>query len=79
MCLAEKTIKESIKDEVVSEETVKKVRVVKSKSLAGALVWFGYPYTKDEEGNFIFERTCKFDLAFKALHSTRAYYSNNAW
>ena len=58
---------------------MEKVRVVKSKNLAGALVWLGYSYEKDNEANFVFKRSYGFDLAFKALHSTRSYYNRERW
>ena len=58
---------------------VEKVRIVKSKNLAGALVWLGFSYIKDEEDNFIFKRSYGFDLAFKALHSTRSNYHRERW
>lgn len=57
----------------------KKIRVVRSQNLAGALAWLGYYYTRDKDGNFIFERSYGFDLAFKALHSTRHYYQRSMW
>lgn len=39
-----------------------KTRIVKSKSLAGALAWLGFAYKKNDD-DFIFERSYKFDLA----------------
>lgn len=51
-----------------------KTRIVKSSALSGALVWLGFAYTKDDNGNFIFERDIKFDKAFKDLHALRANY-----
>lgn len=54
---------------------MEKVRIVKSKALANALVWIGFSYTLDEEGQFIFERTREFDNAFRDLHSVRNYYT----
>lgn len=51
-----------------------KTRMVKSNALSGALVWIGFAYTKDDNGNFIFERDRKFDIAFKDLHALRANY-----
>lgn len=58
------------------EEKEVKYRVVKSKNLAGALVWLGYSYVKSDDGTFLFERSYDFDLAFRALHSTKSYYGN---
>lgn len=49
-----------------------KVRVVNSKSLAGALIWLGFEYQKDEEDNFVFERTKRFDYVWKDLHYLRS-------
>lgn len=55
-----------------------KVRVVKTKVMADALVWVGgFEYKKDEEGNFIFERTKDFDRAFKDLHYIRSLHIRN--
>lgn len=58
---------------------MEKLRVVKSRNLAGALAWLGYGYSEDSEGNFVFKRSYGFDLAFKALHSARAYYNKSRW
>lgn len=58
---------------------MEKFRIVKSKNLAGALVWLGYSYEKDDEANFVFKRSYGFDLAFRALHSTRSYYNRKSW
>lgn len=58
---------------------MEKVRIVRSKSLAGALVWLGYSYEKDDEDNFVFKRSYGFDLAFRALHSTKNYYNRERW
>ncbi|MGE7840693.1 hypothetical protein ACQKNX_07870 [Lysinibacillus sp. NPDC093712] len=52
-----------------------KIRIVKTRVLADALVWLGFEYTKDEEDNFIFERTPHFDRAWKDLHYVRSCYS----
>ena len=46
-----------------------KTRVVKARALADAL-----RYTKDYDGNFVFERTWRFDLAWKDLHAMRSMY-----
>lgn len=54
-----------------------KVRVVKSKALADALVWLGFEYSKDEEENYIFIRDRKFDRAWADLHGLRQTYRNN--
>lgn len=51
-------------------------RAVKSKNLAGALVWLGFSYITAEDGTFLFERSYDFDLAFRALHSTKSIYGN---
>lgn len=53
---------------------MEKIRIVKSKMMADALVWIGFDYTNDQEGNFIFVRTDKFDRAWKDLHALRALY-----
>lgn len=55
---------------------MEKVRVVKTKVLADALVWIGFEYSKDDEGNFIFVRTPNFDRAWKDLHALRALYGH---
>ena len=51
-----------------------KLRVVKSKCLAGALVWLGFEYKKDNDDNFVFERNYIFDLAWRDLHAMRQHY-----
>lgn len=51
-----------------------KVRIVKSRVLADALVWIGFDYEKDDEGNFLFKRTWQFDSAWKDLHALRSLY-----
>ena len=50
----------------------KKVRIVKGKCLADALVWLGFKYEKDENDNYIFERDWIFDVAWKDLHALRS-------
>jgi len=52
-----------------------KTKMIKSKILADSLVWLGFEYEKDEQGNFIFERTNYFEKAWKDLHYLRSYYS----
>lgn len=52
-----------------------KTRVVKARALADALRWIGFRYTKDDDGNFVFERTWRFDLAWKDLHAMRSMYT----
>lgn len=52
-----------------------KLRVVRSKMLAGSLVWLGFEYSKDEEGNYLFERTYKFDKAWDDLHYLKSIYN----
>lgn len=51
-----------------------KFRIVKSKCLAGALVWLGFEYKKDNDDNFVFERSYDFDYAWKDLHAMREHY-----
>lgn len=53
---------------------MEKVRVVKSKVLADALVWIGFEYSKDNEGTFVFKRNREFDRAWKDLHALRSMY-----
>lgn len=53
-----------------------KTRIVKTRVLADALVWIGFEYIKDDEGNFIFERTSSFDRAWKDLHYIRSLNTN---
>lgn len=53
---------------------MEKTRIVKSKVMADTLVWIGFEYTKDDNGNFIFVRTSNFDKAWKDLHALRALY-----
>lgn len=50
-----------------------KVRLVKSKCMADMLVWLGFEYKKTSEG-YEFERNCRFDAAWKDIHSLRQYY-----
>ena len=54
----------------MQERTVNE-RIVKSKCLAGALVWLGFEYEKTEEGFFAFKRDHYFDIAWKDLHAQR--------
>ena len=58
------------------EERKTNIKAIKSKNLAGALVWLGFSYTLAEDGAFLFERSYDFDLAFRALHSTKSIYGN---
>lgn len=53
---------------------MEKVRLVKSRALADALVWIGFDYEKDVEDNFLFKRTTTFDMAFNDLHYLRSVY-----
>lgn len=48
-------------------------RIVRSKCLAGALVWLGFDYEKTEEGYFKFRRTNYFDRAWQDLHAQRDF------
>ena len=57
----------------------KKYRIVKGKVLADCLVWLGFEYKRDEFGNYVFERSRSFDLAYKDLHGMRAYYRGYAY
>ena len=45
-----------------------KTRVVKARALADALRWIGFRYTKDDDGNFVFERTWRFDLTWRSKY-----------
>lgn len=55
-----------------------KIRIVKSKAMAGALVWLGFAYTKDSDNNFVFTRDKSFDMAWQDIHALRAlYYKQN--
>mgnify|MGYP004669791521 CR=1 FL=1 len=56
----------------MQERTVNE-RIVKSKCLAGALVWLGFEYEKTEEGFFAFKRDYYFDIAWKDLHAQRNF------
>jgi len=50
-----------------------KKRLVKSKCMADMLVWLGFEYEKVDEG-YLFERTNKFNSAWRDVHSLRQYY-----
>lgn len=52
-----------------------KTKIIKSKMLADTLVWLGFEYVKDEQDNFIFERTEYFEKAWKDLHYLKSYYT----
>ena len=56
----------------MQERTVHE-RIVKSKCLAGALVWLGFEYEKTEEGFFKFRRNNHFDMTWKNLHAQRDF------
>lgn len=56
------------------KETVEKERIVKSKCLAGALVWLGFEYREDTNGNYIFKRDRSFDRAFDDMHYLKSLY-----
>lgn len=56
----------------MQERTVNE-KIVKSKCLAGALVWLGFEYKKTEEGFFKFKRDHYFDIVWKDLHAEREY------
>ncbi len=53
---------------------MEKVRIVKHKILADALVWLGFEYERNECSQYIFKRDSKFDRAWKDLHYLRAKY-----
>ena len=53
-----------------------RTRIVRTRVLADALVWLGFKYTKDDEGNFIFERNRRFNMAWRDLHYLRTFYSS---
>lgn len=47
-----------------------KIKVVKSENLASALTWLGFK--SEKEGNeWIFKRSCDFDIAWKNIHCLR--------
>ena len=48
-------------------EDATRIRIVKSKCMADMLVWLGFEYKKTDEGH-IFQRSSKFDLAWKDVH-----------
>lgn len=56
----------------MQERTVIK-RIVKSKCLADMLVWLGFEYEKTESG-YEFERSYRFESAWKDVHSLRQFY-----
>lgn len=56
----------------MQERTVHE-RIVRSQKLAYALAWLGFRYNHTEEG-YKFERTPRFESAWKKLHIIRQYY-----
>lgn len=57
---------------MLQERTVHK-RIVRSQKLAYALAWLGFWYDHTEQG-YEFERTPRFESAWKELHIIRQYY-----
>lgn len=53
---------------------MERTRIVKSKILADALVWLGFEYTKDEQEQYIFIRSPRFDRAWRDLHAMKDAY-----
>ena len=53
---------------------VDKIKIVKSKILADALVWLGFEYQKDNEDNYVFIRSWQFDKAWEDLHYLKSVY-----
>ncbi len=56
----------------MQERTVHE-RIVRSQKLAYALAWLGFRYNHTEEG-YKFERTPRFESAWKELHIIKQYY-----
>lgn len=52
-----------------------KKRLINSKCMADMFVWLGFEYKKVDEG-YLFERTDKFDRAWKDVHSLKQYYKD---
>ena len=52
-------------------EEVKK-RLVKTKCMADMFVWLGFEYERVDDG-YLFERSYKFDIAWKNVHTLRQY------
>lgn len=50
-----------------------KKKLVKSKCMADMLVWLGFEYERVDEG-YLFERSYRFDGAWKDVHALRQYY-----
>lgn len=57
------------------DDTKLNIRIVKSKCMADMLVWLGFKYEKTDEG-YAFERTLRFNSAWKDIHSLRQFYRN---
>lgn len=55
------------------ENKEEKKKLVKSKCMADMLVWLGFEYERVDEG-YIFERSYRFDNAWKDVHALRQYY-----
>lgn len=49
-----------------------KKRLVKTKCMADMLVWLGFEYERVDDG-YLFERSYKFDIAWKNVHALRQY------
>ena len=49
----------------------KKIKTIKSRYLANALVWLGFKYEKNSNGDFIFERNDALDKAYNGLNDLR--------
>lgn len=60
----------------MKERTVFK-RIVKSKCLVDTLVWLGFEYEKTENG-YEFDRSRKFESAWKDIHALRQFYNNSS-
>jgi len=58
----------------MNEDTTR-IRIVKSKCMADMLVWLGFEYKKTDEGH-IFQRSSKFDLAWRDVHVLGQRYRN---
>lgn len=50
-----------------------KTRVVRSKCMAGMLVWLGFEYERTD-GGYVFQRDYKFDRAWRDIHCLRQRY-----
>lgn len=59
------------REPVIQSKPKNTQKAIKSKSLAFGLSWLKFPYSRDYQGNYIFEKSKKFQYAWNKINALR--------